>query len=442
MKILHCLNHFLPHHIAGTEVYTLSLINALLPHNIEAAVVIPNYGKSVSEEYKVHGIRVFQYAEPSKVDKALLMGRRAPDGLSAFEEIMVKENPDVIHFHELAGSNGITLHHVRTAKALGFKIVMTFHVAKYSCKTGTLMYKNSELCDGVIDKKRCTECWFEDRNTNYLQSKVLTVASSFFDVLRWDTTKWNNSIGTALGFPFIIQECKENLHELIRNCDASVVLTKWYKTVLERNDINSSKINLITQALPENTALKTNHLIDKKSKIKLVFIGRINHFKGVLLLIKALQDVNPEKVTLDIYGQQNDDAYTMECKKVSASMENIHWMGILPPGNVVSTLVNYDVMCLPSTVCEMSPLVIQEAFAAGIPVLASNGYGNAEQITNDKNGWLFEFKNQEDLKIKVECLVNNPEKIKAAKENILPVKTFQAVAEEYKILYDKILAPG
>lgn len=48
-------------------------------------------------------------------------------------------------------------------------------------------------------------------------------------------------------------------------------------------------------------------------------------------------------------------------------------------------------MSLCSTFSEMSPLVIQEAFAARLPVIASNVYGNAEQITHGENGLLFNF---------------------------------------------------
>ena len=45
MKVLHCLNHFLPDQIGGTEVYTYSLITALEKKNIHLKVLIPNYGK-------------------------------------------------------------------------------------------------------------------------------------------------------------------------------------------------------------------------------------------------------------------------------------------------------------------------------------------------------------------------------------------------------------
>ena len=88
----------------------------------------------------------------------------------------------------------------------------------------------------------------------------------------------------------------------------------------------------------------------------------------------------------------------------------------------------------------MGPFVLKEAFAAGVPVLASDVYGNAEQITDGENGWLFKFKNVEDLKKRIEKLIKHP--LLIYKENLIipAVKTFETVADEHVTLYEKILS--
>ena len=250
MKVLQVLNQFLPDTIAGTEVYVSSLARALNKKGIECVVIIPNYGKQNNEEYFFSGIRVIKYAETSVRDRALIMDKRLPDGLPFFLEILKNENPDVVHFHELAGSNGITLHHVTSAKAAGYKVMMTFHLAGYSCKTGNLMYKDKELCDGIIRIKRCSACYYHVKENNELFSKLLTPISMLFFKAGLDTTSFNNKAGTALGFPFIIEKLKNDLLTLASNCDKLVVLTEWYKKILEKNKIPTSKISLIRQALP------------------------------------------------------------------------------------------------------------------------------------------------------------------------------------------------
>ncbi|MEO6456049.1 MAG: glycosyltransferase [Ginsengibacter sp.] len=442
MKIFHCLNHFLPNNVAGTEIYTASLIHFLSLKNINSVVVIPNYGKPDTEEYTVNGIRVIQYGEPSVIDRKLIMGKKIPEGIEAFKKVLETEKPDIIQFHVAGMSNGITRHHVSLSKKMGFKTIMTFHIAGYSCKTNHLMYKDKVPCDGVIDVKKCTWCNYTVRGIPRIKRHILYASAMAGYTLNYDTSNWESQIGTALGFPFIIKKLKNDLLQLAGNCDKMVVISNWYKNILLRNGIAEDKLELITQGLP----LQENNIVPPKIKIaegvKLVFIGRIIYSKGLHLLINALKQLPEKNISLDIYGHINEDDYTKECIAQSADIKSIRWKGILLPAELLNILKNYDLLCIPSVICEMSPLVIQQAFAAGIPVLASEVYGNSEQITDSLNGWLFKFKNSDDLKIKLEQLVAEPGKIQEAKKNIPAVRNFSAVADEYEQLYRRIINTG
>lgn len=438
MKVIHVLNYFLPYHVAGTEVYVMSLMKSLKVRGIEGSVIIPNYGKNVNESYSIGGFKVWLYSEPSIPDRTLQMGRRKADGLKNFEQLILRESPAVIHFHELAGSNGIGLEHVKLAKKAGFKTVMTFHLASYTCKTGTLMYKQSIPCDGVIREKQCSECYFNHKGKTNWQSFVLSTASSLFYKMNIDISTFPSPIATALGFPFIIHTLRKNFESLILHCDALVVISKWYEDILKKNTIDHSKIHFIPQGLPFNDQHKISQKPGSK-KLKLVFIGRISHFKGVKDLIIAISSLPYDELQLDIYGEAGELIYMEECKALSLSMPHVHWKGKVPTEDVVEILSAYDVLCLPSVVCEMAPLVIQEAFAAGIPVLASNVYGNAEMLKDGENGWLFKFKDINDLQLKIKMLIDNRGLISSAKKNIPAVRDFCEVSEDYDQLYNWII---
>lgn len=438
MKILHCLNYFLPDHIAGTEVYVMALMRSLRERGIESSVVIPNYGKYINESYTIDGFAVWQYAEPSIPDRALQMGKRNADGLKNFEQMILRESPEVIHFHELAGSNGISLEHVKLAKKAGFKTMMTFHIASYTCKTGTLMYKQSIPCDGVIREKQCSECWFQHKGKSGWQSSVLSTASGLLYGMKADISFIPSPIATALSFPFIINTLRKNFENLVQHCDTVVVISKWYEDILKKNTIDHSKIHFIPQGLPFNDQHKISQKPGSK-KLKLVFIGRISHFKGVKDLIAAISSLPYNELQLDIYGEAGEHEYMEECKALSLSMPHVHWKGKVPTEDVVEILSAYDVLCLPSVVCEMAPLVIQEAFAAGIPVLASNVYGNAEMLKDGENGWLFKFKDINDLQLKIKMLIDNRGLISSAKKNIPAVRDFCEVSEDYDQLYNWII---
>ncbi len=438
MKIIYCLNHFLPTQVAGTEVYVFSLAKAMQKKGYEVLVLIPNFGKPFDESYNYENIKVIKFAEPTVLTHQIIIGKAIPDGVTYFAKILNIEKPSIIHFHTVGGSNGISLHHVREAKKNNAKLITTFHLAGYSCKTNNLLYKKQEPCNGYIDVLRCTSCVYDEKGLSNLKTNILFGAASAAYKLKYDASKWNTTLGTAIGFPFIIEKLKKDLVELCNLSTQVVVLTKWYKKVMELNEISSNKLHYISQGL--SGVVPDANANNDYSVLKLVFVGRINESKGLHLLLKAMNEIPSKKISLDIFGPLSDEQYASEWKTFSSSMENVRWMGVIKPQEILNTLIRYNILCLPSVICEMSPLVIQEAHAVGVPVVASNVYGNIEQIIDGENGWIFNFNDSNDLKNKLERLIADPSLIGKAKKNIEPVKSFEVVAEEHEILYKEILA--
>jgi glycosyltransferase involved in cell wall biosynthesis len=439
LKVIQVLNHFLPHQIAGTEVYTWALGANLVSRGVEVRVVIPNHGKFEYFNYLYDGLIVHKYSEPSVVDRALIMGFRKPEGLKSFGNYLIAENPDIVHFHELAGSNGITLEHVKLVKSMGFKVIMTFHLASYSCKTGTLVQNGINLCDGIIDKRKCGVCYLKYKGATWLSLPVATMSEILLK-MGTDFRKLNHPIGTLLGTANVIEKLKSDLMELVNLCDQVVCLTNWYREILVNNGIDDGKIKVIEQGLPldKHEIADTLVPLEKKKPLKLIFLGRISKFKGLHLLLDAMLELPREAVELSIYGNSEDGEYEINLRNQTVGMLNIKWMGKLDQSDVISTISRFDLLCLCSTFSEMSPLVIQEAKAAKIPVLASNVYGNSEQIIHDVNGLLFEINNVLSLKNQIYRILNQPELLPKLRMNITQPRGFELVGEEYLNIYQQL----
>lgn len=438
MKIIFVLNHFLPQQTAGTEVYTWALCKHLQNNGIDVQVLIPNYEATSSNDYIYDGIFVHEYAEPSLVDRSLIMGFRVPDGLFHFEEYIRNQRPDIIHFHELAGSNGITLMHVEVAKKSGAKVIMTFHLAGYSCKTGTLVQLGKTTCDGVINLQKCSKCYLQSTGNKKI-ARTVTAVSTILHKFSINTSRWQNKVGTALGTVPIIFKLKENLNFLVSQCDYVISITDWYEKLLIANGVDQRKIKVIKQGIPVEPLSYFSTRKIHEGVFKLIFLGRINKFKGLHLLVEAIKDINPLSIQLSIFGNSDDLVYESSLKIQTASNKNISWNGKLNQEDVVKTLQKHDALCLCSTFSEMSPLVIQEAFAAGIPVIASNVYGNSEQICHNYNGLLFEFNNVNDLRAQILRCINEPDLLKELTKKITPPRSFKEVGNEYFNLYKNLL---
>ena len=225
---------------------------------------------------------------------------------------------------------------------------------------------------------------------------------------------------------------------MVNCCDKVIVLNNWYKEILISNGISQNKIALISQGLP---VYRTSTKLEKPycDKIKFIFVGRISHFKGIHLLVEAFMQLDCTKAELDIYGQTDDPIYENDLKQKSILFQNIKWKGKLSQSDVVSTMYNYDALCLCSTITEMSPLVIQEAFAARIPVIASNVYGNSENISHGLNGLLFAINDTADLLKQLNRCLYEIDLLPSLVKNITPPKSFDKVADEYMELYKSIL---
>ena len=71
--------------------------------------------------------------------------------------------------------------------------------------------------------------------------------------------------------------------------------------------------------------------------------------------------------------------------------------GAIPLDAIPETLVSFDLLVVPSIWEENSPLVIREAFAAGVPVVASRIGGIPEMVADGVGGLLFEPGDADDL---------------------------------------------
>ena len=72
---------------------------------------------------------------------------------------------------------------------------------------------------------------------------------------------------------------------------------------------------------------------------------------------------------------------------------------------------------VPSTWYEMGPLTIVEAFACGLPVIASNLGSMAEVVRHRHNGLLFTPGDPEDLARQVRWAFDHPEELRAMRAN-------------------------
>lgn len=153
------------------------------------------------------------------------------------------------------------------------------------------------------------------------------------------------------------------------------------------------------------------------SEVKFVYYGRVVKEKGVEHAIYLINRLHRDgyKVSLDIYGQCKS-----EYKEylISIINSNIKICNPIKPNNKneYEILSKYDVFIFPTEHDgEGLPGALIDAYISGLAIIASNWAYAHEYIDNNKNGYIFEYKNYEDMYIKTKLLIES-DKIKEFKE--------------------------
>ncbi len=100
-------------------------------------------------------------------------------------------------------------------------------------------------------------------------------------------------------------------------------------------------------------------------------MGELYPTKGIKLLVDTFRELRGE--TLYIYG-------AIGVQKRFLESDNIIFKGSYDNNTIDEVLNSIDILIVPSTWYENSPLVIQEAFLAGVPVITSEIGGMAELV--------------------------------------------------------------
>ena len=141
--------------------------------------------------------------------------------------------------------------------------------------------------------------------------------------------------------------------------------------------------------------------VDRKPEAgRFLFAGKVIPRKGVLDLVNAFATVRETSdCRLVIAGDTNDRQYL---EKVETAIrehgigDSVELPGLLDESQVLEQFARCEALVLPSFQ-ETAPMVIQQAMAAGIPVVATRICGVPYQIDDGRSGMLFEPGQSGDL---------------------------------------------
>jgi glycosyltransferase involved in cell wall biosynthesis len=184
---------------------------------------------------------------------------------------------------------------------------------------------------------------------------------------------------------------------------------------------------------------------DRPDRNRLAFFGQLSHYKGVNMMLEAMKRLLERGVDarLSIHGAnlelQPQDFVDDFHELLEATEEKVTYAGAYAGADLAALLRMTDFVVVPSIWWENSPLVIQEAFLHGRPVICSDIGGMAEKVTDGIDGLHFRAGDPDSLADTIERAVGTPGLWKTLRDGIKGIYTMDEHVERLSGLYDELL---
>ncbi|MCK5223648.1 glycosyltransferase, partial [Candidatus Calescamantes bacterium] len=164
------------------------------------------------------------------------------------------------------------------------------------------------------------------------------------------------------------------------------------KSVETISEYNVKKLTMFTKkkiAL-RRCGIDTEKIVPVKTikRDYLIFVGRMHPTKGIVRLFRMLSDT---AIPIKLVGGGNIRKYKKLAEKLNVSAE---FTGILPHEDVLKLIKGSAGLILPAQIApdgdrDGIPIVLMEAMAMGIPVIATALSGIPELVEKGVSGFLF-----------------------------------------------------
>ncbi len=344
-------------------------------------------------------------------DHFLISNRNTEEIERDFMRVLNDLKPDVVHFHHFIGLGLETIYAVRRALP-DCVIVITFHEFLSICNHHGQMVKTggTKLCNRATPND-CNACFPEISPARFLRREhfirgLLQVADYFVSPSQFLAERYID----------------------------------W--------GIDASKMIVIENGLDIVAPTPRRELPVGGRRSRFAYFGQITQFKGVDVLLDAVTRI-PEAVWGDdaqlmIFGGNLERQPKPFQEKIEALVEKagnrVRFYGAYQNTEMPRLMRNIDWTIIPSIWWENSPIVIQESFYHGRPMISSNIGGMAEKITDGVDGMHFRVGSSEDLVDRMTEALTNPGLWDRLRAGIKTPIDYEECAKQHLDLYRDIAA--
>jgi glycosyltransferase involved in cell wall biosynthesis len=340
------------------------------------------------------------------------LSNRDIESLTAdFERFVADVAPDVIHFHHFLGFGVEAIRAARRA-APHAPVVVTLHEYLSICNNhGQMVKAKSQALCNRASPAECNVC-FPDISPAQFMRRELFIKSFFAE------------------------------------CDAFVSPSDFLLERFAQWGLPREKLHMFENGLDDAEAAPPRPVARDGRRNRFGYFGQLNPFKGAKVLVEAVgrvpADVWGEDSVLNIFGgnlEVQPEAFQAEFRKLMQQAgRRVRFFGSYKSHDLPQLMREIDWVVVPSTWWENSPVVIQEAFFHGRPIITSDIGGMAEKVRHGVDGLHFRASSAESLVDRLVEAIRNPTIWTKLRARIRKPVTAVEAAEQHLALYRQLAA--
>ena len=439
MRILFALHQFFPESRAGVELVTLGLAKELGARGHEPFVLAAKRSLPggilpyETEDYEHEGVPVRRVGRPEE-------GPSRPYRLNYENERMAEKareyareiRPDVVHAMHLQGLSASV---VPAFRDLGLPVVFTAADFWTICPVVDLRRHDGAMCRGP-ETHHCVRC-IASRNPEPRIRRRADLPGAAVRAAGLLSRTPLTRLSGALRQVADVRERPAHIRERMEGADRVLAYTRLTDDLLGKNGIGGGN-TLVSPYGIDAARLRTAGDTRRPSDtLRVGFVGTLAPHKGPDLPVRAFRALPPGlDAALRVYGGgEGYEDYAEGLHRLAAGDGKIELSGAFAKEDLGQVLAGMDVLVVPSRWYENAPGVIFEAFAAGLPVIATDLGGMSEFVRHGENGLLFSLDDAGDLAQRLRWLAEEPGLLQRLQEGVPHVKTAGEYAGELENVY-------
>jgi|HubBroStandDraft_5_1064220.scaffolds.fasta_scaffold00479_3 glycosyltransferase involved in cell wall biosynthesis len=301
-----------------------------------------------------------EMAQYSAARRLTMIGRTvwASDSYREFTELLRRERPEIVHVHNTFPLISPSI--LWACKRERVPVVHTLHNYRLLCP-GANFIRQGKPCED------CTKgsIWQSVAHGCYRNSHAQTAAVALMLSVHRAKKTWTRAV------------------------DRYIVLTEFARSRFVNSGFPPDKITVKPNCVDPDPGKRSGE------PSYALFVGRISEEKGAHTLLKAWRQM-PKHCSLRMVGDGPSRA-ELESEVRGGGLSNVSFTGRLPRERVIEEMKGAHFVVFPSQLYENLPLTIIEAFACGVPVVASKLGAMQEIVSEDRTGQFFQAANADDL---------------------------------------------